>query len=116
MSLQPTILPVPSEPGSGSYFRTSDETVHNESTGSHPTQKNREVGTKKLPDDPEKVLSSEDEFPDGGLKAWTVVLGVGPYLLSKGHTNVIAGCVLYSNNFRLRECLGCTRMRFALRG
>jgi len=79
MSFQPTTpsIPVSSEQTPAvALFRASDETVCNKPTGSHPTQKDGEEGTKKVADDPEKVISSEDEFPDGGLRAWAVVLGV----------------------------------------
>ena len=69
--------------------------VSNELAGPHPTQKDREGGTKKGVDDPEKVLTSEDEFPDGGLRAWAVVMGVGLCLSLKDPTEVIVGCVLY---------------------
>lgn len=60
----------------------SDDTVCNKPIGSHPTKKNSEEGTKEVADDPE-VVSSEDEFPDGGLRAWAVVLGVGSSLFKK---------------------------------
>lgn len=70
---------IPTMPGlAGTHFRTSDETVRNERTGSHPMQKDMESGSTKAPGDPEKVLPSEDEYPDGGLRAWAVVLGVSP--------------------------------------
>jgi hypothetical protein len=74
MSVQPTII---------SPIRASDETVCHEPTGSYPIQKDEAGDTKKVPGDPEKVLSNEDEFPDGGLRAWAVVLGVGPSLSIK---------------------------------
>jgi hypothetical protein len=81
MSPQPTIpfIPVPvlSEHWALTSFRASDETGCSERIGSHFRQKGEETATEKIANDPEKVLSSEDEFPDGGLKAWTVVLGVG---------------------------------------
>ena len=67
MSLQPaTVL------SATSYFHPPDNTP----TGSYPTQNDGEGGTKGVEDDPEKVVSSEGEFPDGGLRAWAVVLGV----------------------------------------
>jgi hypothetical protein len=81
MSLQPAILPIPvpvlSEQPAVTTFRASDETACSEPIGSHFTQKGEEAATDKIANDPEKVLSSEDEFPDGGLRAWAVVLGVG---------------------------------------
>jgi hypothetical protein len=81
MSLQPIIPPSPVSPEATS-FRASDERACNRSIGSHPTQKDEGGGTEKLADDLE-VLSSEDEFPDGGLRAWAVVLGVGLCLSRK---------------------------------
>ena len=46
------------------------------SIGSHSTQEGEEAVAQEVANDPEKVLSTEDEFPDGGLRAWAVVLGV----------------------------------------
>jgi hypothetical protein len=81
MSLQPTIpfIPVPVLSGHRAVtsFRAWDETAYSERFGSHFRQKVEEAAIEKIANDPEKSLSSEDEFPDGGLKAWTVVLGVG---------------------------------------
>lgn len=79
MSLQSADPPIPvllGQAPAAIYLRTSDDTVCDDPIGSHPTQKESEEGTKKVADDPE-ALSSEDEFPDGGLGAWAVVLGVG---------------------------------------
>jgi len=78
MSLQPSTPPIPVLPEQTpavTSFCGSDEVACNKSTGSRPTQKDVEGGTKEVADDPE-ILSSEDEFPDGGLRAWAVVLGV----------------------------------------
>ena len=73
MSLQPTIPPIPVlEQGPVvTTFPACDNSI-----GSHSTRKDEEAGTQEVANDPEKVLSTEDEFPDGGLKAWAVVLGV----------------------------------------
>lgn len=68
-------------PARATYDRASDKTACNELTGSHPAQKDMEAGTKKVL---EKASSSEDQFPDGGLRAWAVLLGVGPCLSVKG--------------------------------
>jgi len=74
-------MPVPPEleqtPAGSTCFRASDETACNELIDSHPTQKDREAGL-------EKVLSNEGEFPDGGLRAWAVVLGVSPCISLEG--------------------------------
>jgi hypothetical protein len=66
-------IPVPSQQARSIPL---DETLCNELTGSYPTQKDWEGGTKNIEDVSGKAVSSEDEFPDGGLRAWAVVLGV----------------------------------------
>jgi len=117
MSLQPAdpLIPVPiGEAPAAIYFRTSDDTVCIKPIGPHPTQKDSKAGTKEVADDPE-VSSSEDEFPDGGLRAWAVVLGVGSWIFSKGRTDATIGRILHSDDFRLRECVGGTRKRLVLR-
>ena len=73
MSLHPAIPPTPVLLELG---------VCNESIGSRSSQKGGKTGTQEAasnPEEPENVLSSasEDEFPDGGLRAWAVVLSVG---------------------------------------
>ena len=76
-----TSMPAPPEleqiPARPTYYRASDETACNGITASHPAQKDMEAGTKLVL---EKVSTSDEEFPDGGLRAWAVVLGVGPCL------------------------------------
>lgn len=129
MSLQPIPVPVLLVQPAVTTFRAPDEmtcnepigsapdeTACNKPIGSHSTQKDGEVATEEVGNDPEKVLSSEDEFPDGGPRAWAVVLGVGVCLSLNNLTNTTVGCVLHSNDIRLRECMGCTRKRPAVPG
>jgi len=75
MSLQPTILTTTEQPIVPT-FRASDETACSEPIGSLSTQKDEGAAIEEITNDPEKALSSEDEFPDGGLRAWAVVSGV----------------------------------------
>ena len=77
-------------------------------------QKDEEAGTQEVENDPEKVLSSEDEFPDGGLKAWTVVLGVSLPFARRILTDVSVGGVWRSHDFRLCKCVGCTGKQLAV--
>jgi hypothetical protein len=80
MSLQ---SPIPVPPDQATDPRASDGTTCGEPTGLCSTQKDAEGGTEKAVDVSE-VVSSEDAFPDGGLRAWAVVLGVRPGLSLQG--------------------------------
>jgi hypothetical protein len=66
-------------------LRSPDERACNTPIGSGSTQQDWETATEEVVNDPEKALSSEDEFPDGGLRAWAVLLGVshGPVPFSQ---------------------------------
>ena len=122
MSLQPIPVPVPlvhapDETTCDTPIGSApDETACNEPIGSHSTQKDGEVATDEVENNPEEVLSSEDEFPDGGPRAWAVVLGVRMCLSLNNLTNATVGCVLHYGDIRLRECMGCTRKRHAMLG
>ena len=114
MALQPTIPPTPVLEQGPVVISVS---ASNETIGSHVNQKGKEAGTQKVENDPEKALSSDDEFPDGGLKAWAVVLGVSLHFARKKDlTNVTVGGVWRSHHFRLCECVGCTRNQLAVLG
>ena len=80
MSFQPTTPPTPvflELKPVVSAFRACNESLDSVSSQKGGEAGNQEVATHLKP--PEKVLSSasEDEFPDGGLRAWAVVLSVG---------------------------------------
>lgn len=116
MSLQPTIPPTPVYLELRPSIRAC-----NESISSHSSQKGKDAGTQEIasdPKDPETVLSSasEDEFPDGGLKAWAVVLSVGLPFARRILLMFTVGCVLRSHDFRLCECVGCTKKQLAVPG
>ena len=90
-----------------------ERTIHSEDSDVQK-QEIGEVGLteKDMITDGQEVVLEEDDFPDGGWRAWFVVLGVR-ILNSSGdgqHTNIVwlsTGSARRRINLRLYQFMGC---------
>lgn len=105
--------------------RTDDEKTIREERFSNDLPKERPVGdddqekaAKSRPDSEivtvtqeDPVPSADDDFPDGGLKAWSVVIGVSELCSRRGHNSVdifefILVFAWHIRHIRIRQRLG----------
>lgn len=85
-----------------------EATIHDDQYDSHGK---KEGGKESIDESEEVVQFSYDDIPDGGLRAWLVVLGVSFRLLVCAGSitdSILSGCLWNFRHLWICQCLGST--------